>query len=500
MISLKYFYSSKFKMLNRTEINSLLEHAYGFILGRMNSDGSFSYQGFGKMESVWLTAHVVKCFNSVENVMTVNSTFIMKALEFLKRLQKPVNAVDLSQRNISGSFVEIGIQNKVDVLLTAHVAIAFLENSRFSPHFSMEIDKAFEFLDQNIASLTNAREKAVVTYAMALANHSSTNSLINELTEEGKRIWHENSEEELDDAQRMENIEVASYTILALLKANKELSAFPLVLWLVEQVKQSDGNFMLEGSVAPIQALTEVSKTFFNSKFSIKLNVTNHKKQISLKIDESTSPDTTFFNLPPNELKFHLDATGSGFAVLEVVLSYKTAIKEFKDKFSISVSTEIKEEILFLSVCVEVNADQSSDEENLEELGKLIMKVELPLGYVELFNCSRCCDVISYHCSYTFSPKSRNMLREIGVTVYALKINQKHVNATLSSSQKIDTLGSQNLLELHLKPNGENKVCPIIQAVRNGKTFEVKRKSRVTVHDSQGEPEKLSVFIKFMKL
>lgn len=102
------------------------EQGYQRELSYKHSDGSFS--AFGKVDkdgSTWLTAFVAKSFRQAAKYIDIEESVILKALEWLSKVQAP-----------DGSFPEIGRVLHKDmqggsgngIALTAYTLITFLEN------------------------------------------------------------------------------------------------------------------------------------------------------------------------------------------------------------------------------------------------------------------------------------------------------------------------------------------------------------------------------------
>lgn len=202
------------------QLESLLIKSHKSILNRKNSDGSFSFKGFGRHKSLKLTSLVAKCFSESGNLTIVNEQHVKSALDFLKKQQFPENSVDIDGNSIAGSFVDFGVEKKRDFTLTAFVLSAFLENPKMKKDYKATVDKALSFIDRNLNYLTSNNEKALCAYVLALAEHSSAVYLLDDL----ERQTIGRSGEVDRNPKYSERIEIAAYAFLAFLKVDLKVN------------------------------------------------------------------------------------------------------------------------------------------------------------------------------------------------------------------------------------------------------------------------------------
>jgi CD109 antigen len=358
MVGLKYLMTiNQVSSDDKPKVVQFIEEGYNVIMERRNADGSFRYKSKSEMDSVWLTALVVKCLGQVEHLISINETVIEDALEFIKRKQ-----------TVSGSIID----DKKDI--TAFAVISILENSKHFKTYKNMTDKALAYIEQNINKTTNNYDIAIASYAFSLANHSSKSSILNNLKDGERKIvddankiyWEVDKDENIESTSDniKEKMKIASYALLAYLKNEKEFEALSIMRWITSQ-EQKFFSFLV------IQALTEISKVFFSSPLNMNLSVANWTKHI----DNTNDLKSLKFELP-SKRSLTIDANGSGFALLEVSYEYEIDIDKVKDAFGLTIELlpTNDEKRLYFMICVNVK-----DEEEKEES---IMEVEFTPGYV----------------------------------------------------------------------------------------------------------------------
>jgi hypothetical protein len=368
MVWLKYLTTvNQVSSKDEPKVKRFLEDGYQAIMDRRNEDGSFRYAGKALIESVWLTALVVKCLGQVENLIAVNETVIKEAFEFLK-----------DKQNDSGSFVDDGKN------ITAFVVISFLENSKNVASYKDVIDKALSYIDLNVNNMKSNYDIAIALYALSLGNHRSKSSLLSSLVYEEKKIGDEifweietsNEEKKSLSSDIKEKVKIASYALLAYLKNGNEFEtkALAIMMWITAQ----DQRYFQDLSVVA-QALSEISKVFFSSTMNMNLNVAN----LEFHIDNSNALKPLKFDLAPNTRSITIRADGTGFALLEISYQYETVIEQIKDAFVLAIEVKLADDKKRLGLTIAVNIkDDDENEENIEEKMGSKMEIEFPLGYV----------------------------------------------------------------------------------------------------------------------
>lgn len=358
---------------------------------RKQDDGSFQFKGHSKYLSIWLTAYIVKSLGQVNqtDAIQVDDEIVVKALTFLKNQQSP-----------SGGFTELGADRVdpkiINFSLTAHVVISFLENPSQAKDFQSVIDKALNFLDMHLASISERFDMAIVAYALSLAKHASAKDVLKALKDTARQTsnkihWAASLE---DNGVKSfyglsDKIEIASYALLAFLQMEPReeylLDIRQIMLWIASQVEADGGAFSKKDSVVTAQALAEVSKIYFNKKLDLHIDMEfGNDQQFELNFNKSNSQATRDFVLPGSTRYVSIIADGKGFALLKMSYNYDTVVDELTNPFFLSVAVEptSSEDYLHLTVCTNIRPFELLDESDTDS-GEVIMEVKLPDGYVE---------------------------------------------------------------------------------------------------------------------
>ena len=227
VLSVGYLKTSKLST-ESSEIDSFLEKTYRNIIDRKNSDGSFSFKGYGRLNSTWLTSLVVKCLGQNENLLIKDDQIIKNAFDFLKKRQFSGNSVTINGNYLSGSFADFGGEGEVDVFFTAFVLSAFLEHPKIAKDYREIIDKGLLFVDRHVISMKTNLEAAVIAYVMALASHKSVDTVLGLLEREARtdgdmKYWNLKFQDASKKPISAQEIETACYAFLAFAQVNLNL-------------------------------------------------------------------------------------------------------------------------------------------------------------------------------------------------------------------------------------------------------------------------------------
>lgn len=381
MTSLKYLFDVD--QLSDVTIDDLKKHlsnGYQFILNRRNLDGSFQKQGLGPIGSIWLTASVVNCLNQLSgnpSFFEVDEKLIREGLNFLKRQQKfgVFDGVD-----VTGSFVEFGARDEADVILTALVAIAFLENKAFRSEYSDVIRSAVSFVDSNVLLMKNTRDIAISAYALTLANQTNDSRTMivylknQAVTEHGMIHWNFNS---TSSGSIDEQIEIASYALLSFLHCGEEKLTLQIMLWIVSQLNSNNRNVVKQESLVVGRALAEFTKKYPASKNAIDLTLElgSEIKKFYLESDHF------MFEIPSKVRNVNIAANGTGFASVNIYIKYDIELEDLKDSFvvDVKVNQQEREDSLHLTICTSAKPDENDDQGSETRLNG-VLEIELPDG------------------------------------------------------------------------------------------------------------------------
>uniref|UniRef100_A0A8D0AIM2 Complement C3-like n=1 Tax=Sander lucioperca TaxID=283035 RepID=A0A8D0AIM2_SANLU len=234
--------------------NEALQHiktGYKNELVYRKKDGSFAVWA-NRESSTWLTAYVAKVFAMANNLVAVKEEHICEAIKFLiLNVQQP-----------DGSFIEVGtvIHGEMigdvrgadsDVSMTAFCLIA-MQESRTQCNATVSvssIDKAVNYLERRLPSLTNPYAVAMTSYALASENKLN------------KEILYKFASTELSHwptpKGHIYTLEATAYALLALVKAKAFEEARPVVRWFNTQ-QMVYGDFgSTQATIMVYQAIAE---------------------------------------------------------------------------------------------------------------------------------------------------------------------------------------------------------------------------------------------------
>uniref|UniRef100_A0A8C9XID4 Uncharacterized protein n=1 Tax=Sander lucioperca TaxID=283035 RepID=A0A8C9XID4_SANLU len=293
------------------------------------NDGSFTAWPDRK-SSTWLTAYVAKVFAMANSLVAVQIQHICEAIRFLI----------LNAQQPNGMFKEVGIVIhgemigdvagvESDASMTAFCLIAMQESrticSASVNSLPGSIDKAVNYLERRLPSLTNSY--AVAMTSCALANENKLN----------KQILYKFASPDLSHWPTPKGYvytrEATAYALLALVKAFQD--AIPVVKWFNTEVEEGGGYGSTQATIMVYQALAEYWTNANDQSGDNNLNV-------DIWLPDKSKPDN--FNWDNHDQRYKSEykviATGTGEATVKMVSLYYALPKEKESdcqKFNLSV-------------------------------------------------------------------------------------------------------------------------------------------------------------------
>lgn len=144
-----------------------------------------------------------------------------------------------------------------------------------------------------------------------------------------------------------------SYALLALLKTQRTADTLPIVRYLLSQRNKEGGFSGTQDTVLGIQALATFAQTVANTQnnidLTIKSDVDNTEKRLTVnKTNALASQNVT---VPSTTKAITLNASGQGFAFVEVAYRYNIKIPDPKPDFRLDVKVKpLNEEVFELDI------------------------------------------------------------------------------------------------------------------------------------------------------
>lgn len=367
----------------KDKAKSLLESGYQRELTYKHPDGSYS--AFGKSDnsgSTWLTAFVAKSFNQASKYIHIDQEIIKSALNFLKKVQKE-----------DGSFPEVGhmlsksMQGGASkgIALTAYTLITFLENEKHSRNFSRVIEKAIEYILDNMEDITDNYSLAIASYALKLAHDYEADTVLRRLN--GKAIREGGMKYWTRDGKKMSlvckpnsiNIEMTAYALQAFLAADRISDALEIGKWLITQRNENGGFQSTQDTVVGLQALAKLAAKVYSSELDLSITLkSNAPSTTNMNVNSGNALVLQKFELPAAARHFDIEAAGNGMSLLQISYRYNVYDSVKKPRFTLRNQTESDSnaDYLHMSVCTSFIPDASTNISNMA-----VMEVSLPSGF-----------------------------------------------------------------------------------------------------------------------
>ncbi|CAL8330687.1 unnamed protein product [Lota lota] len=289
----------------------------------------------------WLTSYVAKVFAMAYNLVDLDINIICGAIKW----------VILNSQMPDGKFMEIGtvIHGEMmgnvrgsdsDASLTAFSLIAIQEARPICADIVNSIpgsvNKAVDYLEKRLPSLTNPYAVAMASYALANENKFNKDILYKFVSRDSDH-WPVPS-------GHLFTLEATAYALLALVKAKEFEDAAPIVKWLSTQRSSNGGFHSTQSTIMVYQALAEY---WINAKeqqyeMDIEIKVAGRSASAPFRVNNENAFQTRTTKFKDINKEVSVTATGSGEATVSVVsLYYATATNNQAndcDKFELNVT------------------------------------------------------------------------------------------------------------------------------------------------------------------
>lgn len=140
------------------------------------------------------------------------------------------------------------------------------------------------------------------------------------------------------------NVEITSYALLALLTAQKDSDCLPVLKWLLSQRNDRGGFEGTQDTVVGLQALAHFASKFAVNDIDIKIGVKSREDNAEkhFAVNKENSLVLQSEKLSTKARNIDVNASGHGFALLEVAYRYNINEKDPEPAFKLNVKPELK--------------------------------------------------------------------------------------------------------------------------------------------------------------
>ncbi|XP_059191683.1 complement C3-like [Centropristis striata] len=360
----------------RPEAIQHIQTGYQNQLAFRKSDGSFAMYQFYP-STTWLTAYVAKVFSMADHLVGGQRSVICDAVKFLI----------LNTQQPDGMFTEIGdvyMKSMIsdvqgvdsDASMTAFCLIAMQESRSKCPDIDSlphTINKAVNYLETRLPSVTNPYAVAMTSYALANENKLNKDILF-KFSSSGTH-W----ETILGDIY---TLEATAYALLALVKTKAIAEAKPIVEWLKQQQRWGGGYGSTQATIMVYQAVAEYWANSPEPEYSLDVDLRLPGRQLDIRYHfNSKTLDTKSNKFNDINTNVSLTAKGNGSATFTMVSLYYI------------LPESMESDCQRFNLSIDVKPEKMDDAENIYKLTIRILSkdrtalmpivdVGLPTGFV----------------------------------------------------------------------------------------------------------------------
>ncbi|KAL7845318.1 hypothetical protein AOLI_G00235100 [Acnodon oligacanthus] len=329
----------------RAEALNHIQKGYQNELAYRKADGSYA-AWINRPSSTWLTAYVAKVFAMASGLVPIQENVLCSALQWLVLNGQMTDGMFRENAPVIHGEMVGDVRGKdADASLTAFVLIAMQEGNELCaksvPSLAQSMQKATEYLQRRIPTLTNPYAVAMTSYAMANAGKFDK-ALLMKYSSGGGAYW------EVTTAHHF-SLEATAYALLALVKANQFEEAGKAVNWLNRQ-SGSYGSGSTQATIMVFQSVAEYYKQasrFQSGELDVELSVRGQAQSIRWIFKRETSHLSYSEKVNLNQ-EFTVTAKGNGVGSLKVVTLYYASPTEKEGDcrdFDLTVKIEKQREV-----------------------------------------------------------------------------------------------------------------------------------------------------------
>ena len=353
---------------------------------------STEYQGFIKNRiakksfgNVWTTALAAKTLGHVKDWIEIEPQYITEALNYLKQ-----------QQESDGGFKETE-DSGTSIALTAFSAIAFLENEKYLLTYESVIKRSVTFISQSTKKILTNLDLALSAYSLTLRNDKNMDNYLNQLRTnaiiyDDEMYWKLVGKNINSNTNISSEIQIASYALLANLKADRLEDSIKILRWLMKK----KGEFSSVKEAIVLQALQEAAEILHSEEINMDIYlVDDNDISHPVHIGHENQFVPKSIDLPSNTTSVSIMANGTGIAALDIWWKFNLRTEKISKNFEVKVEVDSNssEQAIMLKACTSFIPDAN---QTVSEIA--VMEVALPSGF-------------------EFNEQSKKLLEEAGLTV-----------------------------------------------------------------------------------
>lgn len=217
--------------------------------------------------SVWLTAFAVRTLNRMKTYVTINSTIINKANEFLTNNQN-VDGTFNEPGTISDKYLQGGTGS--GLAFNIFIALALIETNQVT--YQAQYTKTINYLLTKSINGTDPYTLTMFAYTLQLLKHAQRSTYTNRVIGSAKKVpgyvWWEVDGVSGDPSNKTTsnlNIEATAYACLVMVLSNQVSNAQFVGTWLLQKVNVSTATENTQSFVMGLEAINKLTILAGNS-------------------------------------------------------------------------------------------------------------------------------------------------------------------------------------------------------------------------------------------
>ncbi|XP_073826181.1 thioester-containing protein 1 allele R1-like [Musca autumnalis] len=361
------------------KLKNSLELGYQQQITYKHKNGSYSQFGRGRSKSnTCLTAYVARSMLQARQYISIDEKIIDDAFDYLVQMQKD-----------NGQFAITGGSIHNELVVTAFILHAFLEDQDTALKYKKEIDAAIQYLSEIVVNEDDPYSLAHIFMVFQKIKHPQTENIKQKLQLKAKcennlKWWSCNDSQKYPS----NDIEMTSYILQSLLETEELEQLLPIIKWLVVQRNHLGGYDSARDTSVGLKVLVKCFKKYAalndGGKVEIQFKgfVENDIETTSglFHVDKDNFATLQKHLLPSSTKQIQFDAIGQGTSLIQLFYHYNiNTACNYESSFIIQ--PQVKATQFPGQLLVNLGVEYKPLSEEIKYCNMVIIEMVLPSGF-----------------------------------------------------------------------------------------------------------------------
>ena len=224
------------------------------------------------------------------------------------------------------------------------------------------MDRATEYVYQNVKDSDDIYSLAIAAYELQLAGHSGKDEILSKLNAranvDSDKVWWSKPIPPSDSSNiwygkpNSVNVEMSSYGLLANLMKGDISKCLSIMKWLLKQQNENGGFESTQDTCVGLQALAAIGEKISAKDTNIDLTISYGDKSTELNVNENNSLILQVVEIPSKTRSVNVTGSGHGFSLATISYQYNLLASGPSPRFEVEPIVNVESTLDNLSLTV----------------------------------------------------------------------------------------------------------------------------------------------------